>query len=185
MSTIDSAAASSTLSLTEPGVVLFKTRDKDTIPSTVTLAGSSNLELILFDVTATGTVKAAVPGTLILTLFGASKANASADIGDWLPLSSSVPEPIGGETDLPETMWMIQGTDLMIFAGSGKMQGLFKSNVASNPQGPIDLEQHPGDITEADPLYVFAVGAEFAADAGAGDGSELCSLDMKNLVISG
>jgi hypothetical protein len=44
------------------------------------------------------------------------------------------------------------------------MQGLFASNVANNPQGPADLEQHPGDITEEDPLYIFAVGASFLPD---------------------
>jgi hypothetical protein len=61
-------------------------------------------------------------------------------------------------------MWMIKGQDLMIFPGSGKMQGLFQSNVASNPQGPMDLTDHPGDITDEDPLYIFAVGVSFLPD---------------------
>jgi len=185
METIDSAPPSSPLSLVDLNPSLFKMRDTPTVPSSVTLPGSSNLELLVFDTIATGTVKAAVPGTVILTLYGASKGDASSDIADWLPLGSSVAEPIGGPGELPETMWMIRGRDLMCFSGSGKMQGTFDCNVAGRPAAPVDLEHHPDDITAVDPLYVFAVGASFAPDADPGDGSELCSLTMRSLVISG
>lgn len=164
---VDTAPPSSPLELSDPTPVLFTMKDKGTVPTTITVPGSSGFELMLFDVIATGTVKAEVPGRLLLTLYGLSKEDAgeaSADPSTWLPLASSLAEPIGGITDLKETMWMIQGKDLMIYAGSGKMQGLFASNVANNPQGPADLEQHPGDITEEDPLYIFAVGASFLPD---------------------
>lgn len=168
MQTVDTAPPSSPLELKDSKPVLFLTRDQGNVPSVVTVPGSSNFDLALFAVAAIGTVKAAVPGTLTLTLYGTGKGEldeTNTDPATWLPLASAPAEPIGGATDLPETMWMIQGCDLMIFSGSGKMQGLFKSNVASNPQGPIDLTQHPGDITPTDPLYVFAVGAAFTPGA--------------------
>jgi hypothetical protein len=183
--TIDKAPAAATLSLTSTSPEFFKVRDEKFVPATVTVPGSSNLELVLLDVTAVGTVKAAVPGMLTLTLFGMSKAISGENLDDLLPLASSVPEPIGGDNDIPETMWMIQGHDLMIWAGSGKLQGTFKSNVASNPQPSVDLEQHPGNITEVDPLYIFTVAAQFTPDADPGDGSELASLTLHSLTVSG
>ena len=162
MSTVDAAPPSRPLELTDANPALFMMVDEEKIPSTITVPGSSSFDLSLFHVIVTGTVKADVPGRLMLTLYGrANTDGASGDPATWLPLASSPAEPIGGATDLPETMWMIKGEDLMIYSGSGKMQGLFKSNVASNPQGPIDLTQHPGDITDEDPLYIFAAGASF------------------------
>lgn len=173
MEIIDNAPYAEPLNLKDANVAFFTMRDKPGAPVTVAVPGSSNLALTLFNVTATGSVKPSGPGSLTLTLYGIAKADvseASASPDDWLPLSSSVAEPIGGTGELPETMWMIQGTSLMIFPGSGKLQGTFQSNVASNPQPPIDLMQHPGDITNTDPLYIFAVGASF-------DGGE-CSLTL-------
>jgi hypothetical protein len=165
MSTVDSARPSSPLELTDPAPLLFMQRDGDNVPTTITVPGSSSFDLSLFDIIAVGTVKPEVPGRLILTLYGrANTDGVTAEPSSWLPLASSPAEPIGGPSDLEETMWMIDGTDLMIFAGSGKMQGCFKSNVASNPQAPIDLTEHPGDITDEDPLYIFAVGASFLPD---------------------
>jgi len=192
MSTVDTAPAASALELTNANPALFIMRDKNS-PTAVTVPGSSNFELTLFDITATGTVKAGVPGTLTLTLYGIDKANAQSaptDPNEWLPISSSVAEPIGGEGELKETMWMIQGKDLMIFMGSGKMQGTFQSNVADNPLPPVNLEQHPGDITDTDPLYVFAVGASFTpteppAKLGrAGDDPILCTVELVRFTMS-
>jgi hypothetical protein len=191
-SIIDTAPPSATLELKDSNTAYFMMRDQQ-LPTTVTLPGSSNFDLTLFNVTATGSVKPAGPGTLILTLYGAAKPTGE-DI-QWLPLAASVEEPIGGAGELEETMWMIEGSDLMIFLGSGKMQGTFKTNVANNPQAPIDLEQHPGDIENTDPLYVFAIGASFtptgaargavkgAARAALAEGV-LCSLEMANLTIN-
>jgi hypothetical protein len=185
MSVIDSAPPSNPLSLKDANPAMFTMRDSATAPATVTVAGSSNLELIPLEATATGTVKAAVPGMLVMTLLGASKGDVSTEIGDWLPLGSCAAEPIGGATDLPETMWMVRGRDLMIFSGSGKMQGTFDCNVAGRPAAPVDLEHHPDDITPVDPLYVFAVAAQFTPDA-AGDGTaELCSVKLHSLTIGG
>ena len=165
MSTVDIAPPAAALVLTDDTIKLFVKRDQPKQPSIVTLQGSSNLNLTVFNATATGTAKAEVPGTLTLTLYGRAQLDdATADPATWLPLASTPPEPIGGETDLPEAMFMIQGFDLMVNSETGKLQGEFKSNVASHPMPPIDLEQHPGDITDEDPLYVFAVGASFAPE---------------------
>jgi hypothetical protein len=152
--------------------------------------GSSKLDLTPLNVTAIGTVSPNIPGTLTLTLYGNAKREARGDESSpngWLALSSSVAEPIGGEGELPETMWMIRGKDLMIFPGSGKMQGTFESNVADNPQPALNLDQHPTDITEEDPLYVFAVGASFAPTGGAdtqAEGDSLATVVLHSLTLS-
>lgn len=191
MSIVDTAPPANPLELTDPNPVLFTMRDKDSVPTTITVPGSSNFELMLFDVIATGTVKADVPGRLLLTLYGVAKSDkdASANPATWLPLASCIPEPIGRLTDLEETMWMIKGEDLMIYTGSGKMQGLFASNVANNPQAPIDLTQHPGDITEEDPLYIFAVGASFLPDDAppltrGAKAATLCTVNLFSLTMN-
>ena len=166
MSTVDTAPPSSPLELKDVNPALFLMRDKEKVPASITVPGSSNFDLTLFNIIATGTVKPAGPGMLTLTLYGIAKGNAeqaSENPDTWLPLASSTPEPIGGPGELEETMWMIAGVDLMIFAGSGKMQGCFKSNVANHPIAPIDLTQHPGDIKDTDPLYIFTVGASFVS----------------------
>ena len=205
MSTVDTAPPSAELQLTDDTPAIFMTRDKDTVPAVVSVPGSSNFNLSLFNVTAIGTVKPAVPGTLTLVLLGISKEdanNAPTSPASWLPLASSMAEPIGGEGELAETMWMIQGTNLMIFTGSGRMQGTFQSNVANNYQAPIDLEQRPGDITDSDPLYIFAVAARFTPNeppasrvrqpderqgAGIGRAAEedvICSANLVNFTVS-
>lgn len=190
MSTVDSAPFSSPLELTDPNPALFMMRDEAKAPSTITVPGSSKFDLTLFNIIATGSVKAEVSGRLLLTLYGRAKADgATADPASWLPLASAPAEPIGGESDLPDTMWMIAGTDLMIYTGSGKMQGLFKSNVANSPQAPIDLTQHPGDITDEDPLYIFAVGASFLPDeappppARGAKAATLCTVTLVNFTM--
>ncbi len=187
---IDSAPFAATLDLKTPGESqIFAMRDNPDTPAIVTVPGSSKFNLTLFNVTATGSVKAEVPGTLILTLYGSAKPTSNNP--NWLPIASCDPEPIGGASDLSETMWMIEGSDLMIFVDSGKMQGTFRSNVASSPKAPIDLTQHPGDIEDTDPLYVFAVGASFTptASRGAGraaaeDDPTLCSCEMVNFTVN-
>lgn len=191
MSTVDTAPPSSTLELTDPNPCLFVMRDNSKNPTSITVPGSSKFDLSLFDIVATGSVKAEVPGRLLLTLYGrANSDGATTNPASWLPLASAPAEPIGGDADLPETMWMIQGTDLMIYSGSGKMQGTFKSNVANNPQAPIDLTQHPGDITDEDPLYIFAVGASFLPDeapdppAKGQKAATLCALDLANFSMN-
>ena len=196
MSTIiDKAPPSAALVLTDSNPAFFMQRDGKN-PSVVTLSGSSNFELMPFDVIATGTANAEVPGTLILTLYGrANLDGATDDPATWLPLASAPAEPIGGATDRDSTMFMIAGTDLMVSAATGKLQGTFKSNVASNPQGPTDLEQHPTSITEEDPLYVFAIGASYALTAGtqarravpkaADDPPPLVTLNLHSFTLNG
>jgi hypothetical protein len=187
MSTVDSAPFASPLELTDPSPLLFRMRDEPNIPVSITVPGSSKFDLTLFNIIATGSVKADVPGRLLLTLYGRAKPDGgTADPATWLPLASAPPEPIGGLTDLKETMWMIKGADLMIYTGSGKMQGWFASNVANNPQAPIDLMQHPGDITDEDPLYIFSVGASFLPDdapARAVKAPVLCTVTLVNFTM--
>jgi hypothetical protein len=186
MDTIDKAPPAAPLDLMDADAAFFLMRDQNA-PASVAVPGSSNLALTLFDVTATGTVKPFGPGTLTLTLFGIAKADvgaASISTDDWLPISSSTAEPIGGPGELPETMWMIQGKDLMIFPGSGKMQGTFQSNIANHPVAPIDLWQHPGDIQNSDPLYVFAVGASFEPSGSMAADEPICSLALASFTIS-
>lgn len=185
---IDSAPPSAPLELKDSNNAYFTMRDSPELPSVVSLPGSSKLDLTLFNVTATGSVKPTVPGTLILTLYGAPKPNGGGPT--WLPLAASEAEPIGGATDLEETMWMIEGSDLMIFLGSGKLQGTFKTNIASSPKAALDLQQHPGDIGNTDPLYIFTIGASFtptaakgAARTAAAEGV-LCSLELANFTIN-
>jgi hypothetical protein len=162
MSIVDKAPPAAPLILTDSSPALFMHRDEAGIPTVVTLPGSSNMALTLFDVLATGTAKASVPGTVVLTLYGrANLDNPSLKPSAWLPLASTPAEPIGGETDPPEAMFMLCGCDLMANPETGKIQGTFKCNVASNPQESIDLTEHPRDVTEEDPLYVFAIGASF------------------------
>jgi hypothetical protein len=163
MSTVvDKAPPAAVLKLMDSNPALVMMRDQEHAPCIVTVPGSSNFNLNPFDVVATGIAKPSGPGTLILTLYGrATLAGATDNPNDWLPLSATEAEPIGGPTDLPEAAFLIRGADLMANTGTGKIQGTFMSNVASNPQAPIDLQQHPGDITEEDPLYVFAIGANF------------------------
>ena len=192
---IDSAPASSPLELKEIGKTeYFKMRDSPDFPTSVALPGSSNLDLTLFNVTATGSVKPTVPGTLQITLYGAPKPTGQLDA--WLPLASSLPEPIGGAEDPKETMWMVEGSDLMIFTGSGKLQGTFRSNIASNPQAPLDLDEHPENIVDSDPLYIFAIGASFTPEAGDGaairgavkataEEGVLCSLKLEHFTVNG
>jgi hypothetical protein len=166
MSIVDKAPPAAPLVLTDSSPAIFTQRDETSVPTVVTVPGSSNMALMLFDVLATGTAKASVPGTVVLTLYGrANLKNPSLKPSAWLPLASTPAEPIGGETDLPEAMFMLCGCDLMANPETGKIQGTFKCNVASNPQEPIDLTEHPGDVTEEDPLYVFAIGASFTPGA--------------------
>jgi len=65
------------------------------------------------------------------------------------------------------------------------LQGTFESNVANHPVAPVDLEHHPDDITEEDPLYVFAVGASFTpSGTRVKAAGELCTLELKSLTVS-
>ena len=160
--TINAAPPAAPLILTDTNPAYFMMRDQPTMPASVGLPGSSRFELYLFNATAVGTVNAEVPGTITFILYGAPKQTG----GPFVPLaiSTSIAEPIGGASDPDETMWMIEGCDLMLFSGSGKLQGMFKSNVANRPHAPVDLDHHPTDVEKGDPLYIFAVGASFTPD---------------------
>ncbi len=191
---IDAAPAANPLTLKDTKAAFFMQKNNPTYPAVVSVPGSSRLDLSLFNATATGSVRAAVPGTLVIALCGSAKPNG--DDVELLPLAASIPEPIGGPNDLEETMWMIEGSDLMIFTASGKLQGTFKTNIASNPQAPLDLQQHPTDISQTDPLYIFGIAASFVptGDASsrrkrqkAGDGEEeptLCTVELASFTLN-
>lgn len=190
--TVDRAAAAATLELMDSNAALFTLRDQPKTPCAVTLPGSGNFNLMPFNVTATGTAKAHVPGTVFLTLYGRAKLDdATADPNQWLPLSSTPSEPIGGVTDLAEAMFLLRAADLLANTETGKIQGTFQSNVASTPVAAQDLEQHPGDVTAEDPLYVFAIGASFTPTSSkigkpraVAEGEPLCSLTLASLTLS-
>jgi hypothetical protein len=169
------------LTLKDSNPALFVMLD-DTRPVAVTLPGSVKLDLALFDVTAVGYAEPLGPGTLTVTLYGRpSLADPSTDPALWLPIASSPAEPIGGEGDLPQAVFMLKAEDLLANSETGKIQGTFKSNVASNPQPAADLTQHPRDVAaNKDPLYVFAVGASFTPT---GDNPE-CSVTLVSLTLS-
>lgn len=182
---VDNAPAAAPLELMDSNPAMFTLRDEGETPCTVTLPGSSNFNLELFDVTAIGTVRASGPGTLILTLYGRSNLDdVTTNPANWLPLASTPPEPIGAATDLPEIMFMFAGTDLLANTATGKIQGTFRCNVASNPQPPIDLEHHPGDATDEDPIYVFAVGASFTLTGAARTTAKAADAPLATLTLS-
>lgn len=180
MTVVDKAPPAAPLELIDGNPTFFKTLDGET-PVVVSVPGSSSFNLSLFNATAIGTVNPTVAGSLQLVLFGRSK-----DSDVLLPIASSVPESIGGADELEETMWMIRGLDLMIFTGSGRMQGLFYSNVANSPQPPVDIEHHPEGITDSDPLYIFGVGAKFTPTASRGAVSQAvapCTVRLTSFTI--
>jgi hypothetical protein len=186
---IDIAPPSAPLALADANPALFLSLTNPNAPSVVTVPGNSTFALSLLNVTAIGTVKPTVAGTLTLTLLGKSRRDngeSNLDFSSWLPIAASIPEPIGGAGELPETVWMIRGRDLLINPASGKMQGTFDSNVADNPQMPVNLEHHPDDITLEDPLYIFAVAASFTPTAArsraAGDAA--ATVTLHSLIVS-
>lgn len=96
---IDKSRPAAALALVDIKPAMFTLLDQmPRTPCVLSLPGSSSMNLMLFKVTATGVAEAQVPGTLILTLLGRPDLAGTTDPALWLPLSSSLAEPIGGET---------------------------------------------------------------------------------------
>ena len=132
-----------------------------------TVAGSSNLDLKVFNVTATGTITPGQAGELEIVLLAApndpKKGTDPAHIyPQWTAIAHTPKEPIGGSTDLDSTMWMVQGINLMYYLASGKMQGTWVSNIADHPTDAVDMSNALLGLTaDVDPVMMFAVSVIF------------------------
>lgn len=132
-----------------------------------TVAGSSNLDLKVFDVTATGTITPGQAGELEIVLLAApndpKKGTDPAHIyPQWTAIAHTPKEPVGGSTDLDSTMWMVQGINLMYYLASGKMQGTWVSNIADHPTDAVDMSNALLGLTaDVDPVMMFAVSVIF------------------------
>jgi hypothetical protein len=132
-----------------------------------TVAGSSNLDLKVFNVTATGTITPGQAGELEIVLLAApndpKKGTDPAHIyPQWTAIAHTPKEPIGGSTDLDSTMWMVQGINLMYYLASGKMQGTWVSNIADHPTDAADMSNALLGLTaDVDPVMMFAVSVIF------------------------
>jgi hypothetical protein len=150
----------------DAGELMFKCVNPADEICMATVGGSSNLDLELFNVTATGSVKPGQPGELEIVLLARANDPLVPPTGiiypEWTAIAHSPAEPIGGSGDLAETMWMIAGLQLMYFLTSGKLQGTWVSNIADNPTTAIDLSNGLiGLKPKVDPVMMFAVSAIF------------------------
>jgi hypothetical protein len=150
------------------GELMFKCADPATQICMATIAGSSSLDLQLFDVAATGTVAAGQPGDLEIVLLARANDPLVPPTGQiypqWTAIAHTPKEPVGGSGDLAETMWSVHAHDLMYFLGSGKLQGTWVSNIADHPTTPIDLSNALlGLKAKVDPVMMFAVSVIFTA----------------------
>jgi hypothetical protein len=169
MSVIVKAAAALPLIVNDATPEIFRATDnagQPTIPCILSIPGSASHDHRPFNVVVSGTVRARTPGELTLWLLGLSHDTRNpeelTDESVWSKVIISMPEPIGGDDDLPETMWLIVGTRLMYSTISGKMQGTFLTNIADSPEPEEGISTNlyniaPGD----DPAIRFAVAASF------------------------
>ena len=156
-------------------------------PCLLTISGSSGLELNLLNITATGFVTPLQEGALTLMLYGqANFANAPApdlNIAKWILMAQTPPETIGRPVDPQTTQWMIQGTRLMFYFGSGKMQGETLSNIADQPLAAVKLNNPLlGLKSNIDPIAYFAIGALFTPSVEPLTPGQSCT--MKNLILN-
>src|SRR5580704_8006349 len=167
MSLITKARPAAPLALTDT-VQIIADAGNPKAPCTLGVSGSSNFQLRLFNVTATGFTTPNQAGRLTLVLFGLPNAvNAPApslDPSTWTQLASTPPEPVGRAQDPASTQWMMQGTRLMYYLGSGKLQGESLSNIADNPVPAEGIESLLGLKANVDPVCVFAIGAYFTPE---------------------
>lgn len=155
-----------------------------------TVTGSSNLDLKVFDVTATGTIAAGQAGELELVLLAMPndplEPPSHGNIyPQWTAIAHTPKEPVGGSGNLAETMWMIQGLNLMYFLESGKMQGTWVCNIADHPTTAVDLSNVLlGLKPNVDPVMMFAISAIFTPTTPP-IVSPYPLLTLANLVITG
>jgi hypothetical protein len=155
-----------------------------------TIGGSSNLDLKVFDVTATGTITPGQVGELEIVLLATPNdplkgTDPSHIYPQWTAIAHTPKEPVGGGTDLDSTMWMVQGINLMYYLASGKMQGTWICNIADHPTDPIDLSNALLGLTpNVDPVMMFAVSAIFTPTT-APIVAPYPIVTLENLVITG
>jgi hypothetical protein len=132
-----------------------------------TIAGSSNLDLIPFNVTATGTITPGQAGELEIVLLAAPNdplhpVKYGLIYPQWTAIAHTPKEPVGGTGNLTTTMWMVQGINLMYLLASGKLQGTWVSNIADHPTTAVDMSNGLTGLTpDVDPVMMFAVSAIF------------------------
>jgi hypothetical protein len=133
------------------------------------LPNSAGLDLKLLNINATGLVTPGQPGDFQISLYayvnGPKTPPPTPSVGTgWLIMGRSGAEDIGGPTDFATSQWMIQANNLMYNLTNGKMQGTYYDNIASNPEGPGDLDDDIVGLVEISPIVWFAVGVSFAPD---------------------
>jgi hypothetical protein len=186
---VTKASPASPLTLASDTFGFFEAKNNAKQPCLLEVPGSSNLDMQLLNVTATGTVKGGQPGTLKLGLYAHAVA-ATADLppdntsAKWVLIGETPEEPISGADDHIETMWMVQGNNLMFSFVNGKMQGCFQSNVADNPEPLEDINTNLNNIKgDVNPVMYFAVGATFAPTSD--DGTSKAQLTLSNFLLTG
>jgi hypothetical protein len=176
-----------------PGMGEMVFRTANTVNAEIcmaTIAGSSNLDLKVFNVTATGTITPGQAGELEIVLLAAPNdplkgTDPTHIYPQWTAIAHTPKEPVGGATDLDSTMWMVQGINLMYYLASGKMQGTWVCNIADHPTTAIDMSNALlGLMPDVDPIMMFAVSAIFTPTADPiTEPYPVATLD--NLIISG
>jgi hypothetical protein len=187
MTLITKAPPSAPLDLTAAAQIIQDAAAPGT-PNILTISAASGHQLSLLDITAIGHIQPNQPGTLTLMLYGQANIpdgpDPTIDPASWTLMATTPPEPIGGATDPAVTQWMIQGTRMMYFLESGKMQGESLSNIASHPVPAADLETPlTGLVPHLDPVAMFAIGALFTPDVPPIGAAPVCT--MTSFTLSG
>ncbi len=143
--------------------------ESPTEPCILAISGASDFELRTFHIIATGSVDATQSGLLELTLLGLANAPHAAapslNAANWTALATNPAEAIGGAGNPPSTQWLMQTVRTMFYLASGKMQGEYTCNVASDPQPVLPLDTPlTGLVRGIDPLCYFAIAARFTPD---------------------
>jgi hypothetical protein len=168
MSTVISAAPAAQLILKDTNPALFLKINPANQPCTVAVQGSAGFEMKLFSINVTGKVEANSDLELTMCLYAAAGylddlSGDSIHPLNYTAIAPCAAEPIGGATDFKETSWMVRGMELMYNYSTGKLQGIFSSNVADHWIGARSLEQNLMGIKPQDPCIVFAIGAQVDA----------------------
>jgi hypothetical protein len=168
MSIVTKSRPAAALTLTED-VQIVPAADNANAPCILTISGASDFQLRLFNVTATGFITPNQAGRLSLVLFGLPNApnmpKPGLDPTQWVAMATTPGEPVGRPQDPLSTQWMLQGTRMMFYLASGKMQGETSSNIADNPVPAQNLDNTQlGLVKNLDPVCLFAIGASFAPE---------------------
>jgi hypothetical protein len=147
-------------------------------PCMLTLPNSAGLDLKLLNVNVTGLIQPNQPGNIQIGLYcyvnGPKVQPPPPPMpSTWLTVGLTAEEDIGGPTDHSQSQFMFQAANLMFNFSSGKLQGVYYNNIASNPEGPDDLDDDILGLMPISPIVWFAVGAIFTPTADTGAKAEL------------